>query len=123
MKGRDREGGISHLKLTGVSRSKCNLTETIYPPFLCCKQSYLLSLSSWGFLHYTQTEACHYTICFQVCLLECYLKMSWQASAHRNQMLHPRATSTPWQGYPDTCACRETRLATCYQNDGLKCNF
>lgn len=71
--GKDREEVKCHLKLTRVPWSKCNLTETIHLPFLCCKQSYLLSLSSWGFLHYTQTEACHYMIYFQVCLLECCL--------------------------------------------------
>lgn len=107
VKGGDVGGVKSHRKQTSVPRSKCNITETIHSPFLCCKQSYLLSLSSWGFLHYIQIEACHYMIYFQVCLLECCLKMSCQASVNKNLMLHLRATSTSLPGYPDTCTYLE----------------
>lgn len=102
VKERDREGVKFHPQLTRAPWPKCNLTDTIHPPFLCCKQSCRLSLSSWGFLHYTRTEACHYMIYFQVCLLEYCLKISWQASANKNQMFHLGPMSTSLQGYPDT---------------------
>lgn len=102
MKGRGRGGGKSHLNLTRVSWSECDLTETIHSPFLCCRRSYPLSLSSWGFLQYTQTAACRYTTCFQVCLLECYLKTSLAGFSTQEPNASLRATSTSWQGYPDT---------------------